>query len=94
MFTFTGRISAKREAPDAAIFRRIHSQRAMDKEKSAADGRLAADRKLTEKVNMALEYVGAKFASCLRPKCRRKFYTTSDKVGLVSTNTNSKIVTA
>jgi hypothetical protein len=42
--------------PGCCDFRRIHGQGAIDKEKSAADGRLAAGRKLTEKVNVAKKW--------------------------------------
>jgi S-adenosylmethionine decarboxylase len=51
-FTFPGRISAEREAPDAAIFDEGIAS-AISEEKGAADGRLAAGRKLTGKVNEA-----------------------------------------
>ncbi len=53
-FTFTGRISAKRKAPDAVVFDEGIAS-AISEEKNTADGRLAAGRKLTEKVNMAQE---------------------------------------
>ena len=52
MFTFTGRISAKRKAPDAVVFDEGIAP-AISEEKNTADGRLAAGRKLTVKVNMA-----------------------------------------
>ena len=52
MFTFTGRISAKRKAPDAVVFDEGIAP-AISEEKNTADGRLAAGRKLTAKVNMA-----------------------------------------
>jgi hypothetical protein len=44
LFTFAGRISATREAPDVASFDEGIAS-AISKEKDAADGRLAADRK-------------------------------------------------
>jgi len=52
MFTFTGRISAKRKAPDAVVFDEGIAP-AISEEKNTADGCLAAGRKLTVKVNMA-----------------------------------------
>jgi lipid-A-disaccharide synthase len=51
-FTFSGRISAEREVPDAAIFDEGIAS-AISEEKGAADGCLAAGRKLTGKVNEA-----------------------------------------
>jgi hypothetical protein len=56
-FTFPGRISAEREAPDAAIFDEGIAS-AISEEKSVADGCLAAGRKLTGKVNEAYDKEG------------------------------------
>jgi hypothetical protein len=52
-FAFTVKISAKREAPDVATFDESIAEGAMDEEKGATDGCLAAGRKLTGKVNEA-----------------------------------------
>jgi hypothetical protein len=52
-FAFTVKISAKREAPDVATFDESIAEGAMDEEKVATDGCLAAGRKLTGKVNEA-----------------------------------------
>jgi hypothetical protein len=54
-FAFTVKISAKREAPDVATFDESIAEGAMDEEKGATDGCLAAGRKLTGKVNEAVE---------------------------------------
>jgi hypothetical protein len=52
-FAFTVKISAKREAPDVATFDESIAEGAMDEEKGATDGCLAAGRKLTVKANEA-----------------------------------------
>ena len=54
-FAFTVGISAKREAPDVATFDESIAEGAMDEEKGATDGCLAAGRKLTGKVNEAMD---------------------------------------
>jgi hypothetical protein len=55
-------------------------QGAIDKEKSAADGRLAAGRKLTEKVNMALLHYKLNRTNDLH----QKLATTGGKDGSVA----------
>jgi HD superfamily phosphohydrolase len=57
-FAFTVKISAKREAPDVATFDESIAEGAMDEEKGATDGCLAAGRKLTGKVNEAHQSAG------------------------------------
>jgi hypothetical protein len=52
LFTFTGRVSVRREAPDAAASDEAIAS-AIVEELDAVDGCLVADRKLTEKVNNA-----------------------------------------
>ncbi len=52
LFGFPGRISVRREVPDAAVDDEGIAL-AIAEEANAADGRLAADRKLREKSNKA-----------------------------------------
>src|SRR5271163_4240151 len=77
LFTFTGRISTKREAPDGALCDESIAEGSMDEEKSAADGRFAAGRKLPEKVNKALKRISAPFLLiiCCPPIVMLVWYT-------------------
>jgi predicted transcriptional regulator len=52
LFTFTGRVSVRREASDVASSEEAIAS-AIAEEQDAADGCLVAHRKLTEKVNNA-----------------------------------------